>query len=87
MSIIISKFKNKENKAQSGLLESVSQSCLTLCDPMDGNPRLLCPWNSPDKGTGVGSHSLLQGIFLTQGLNLGLLHCRQILSHQNALVI
>ena len=28
---------------------------------------------------GVGSHSLLQGIFLTQGLNSGLLHCRQSL--------
>ena len=38
--------------------------------------RLLCPWNSPGKKTGVASHSLLQGIFLTQGLNLGLLHCR-----------
>ena len=38
---------------------------------------LLCPWNSPGK-TGVGSHSLLQGIFLTQGANLGLLHWRQI---------
>ena len=31
--------------------------------------RLLCPWNSPVKNTGVGSHSLLQEIFLTQGLN------------------
>ena len=41
--------------------------------------RLLCQWNSPDKNTGVGSHSLLQRIFLTQGSNLGLLHCRQIL--------
>ena len=36
-------------------------------------------WNSPGKDTGVGCHSLLQGIFLTQGLNPGLLHCRQIL--------
>ena len=33
--------------------------------------------------TGVGSHSLLQGIFLTQGLNLSLPHCRQILYHLN----
>ena len=41
--------------------------------------RLLCPWNSPGKNTGVGSHSLLQGIFLTQGLNLGLPLHRQIL--------
>ena len=39
------------------------------------------PWNSPGKDTGVGSRSLLQGIFLTQGLNLGLLHCRQIFYH------
>ena len=37
--------------------------------------------NSPGKNTGVGSHSLLQGLFLTQGLNLGLLHCGQILYH------
>ena len=41
--------------------------------------RLLCPWNSLDKNTRVGCHSFLQGIFPTQGLNLGLLHCRQIL--------
>ena len=48
--------------------------------------RLLCPWGSPDNNTGVGCHFLPQGIFLTQGLNTGLLHCRQILyllSHQN----
>ena len=42
---------------------------------------LYSPWNSLGKNTGVGSHSLLQGIFPTQGLNLGLLHCRQILYH------
>ena len=36
-------------------------------------------WDSPGKDTGVGSHSLLQGIFLTQGLNLGLLNMKQIL--------
>ena len=41
--------------------------------------RLLCPWNSPSKNTGVGCHSLLQWIFPTQGLNPGLQHCRQIL--------
>ena len=29
---------------------------------------LLCPWDFPDKNTGVGCHSLIQGIFLTQGL-------------------
>ena len=36
--------------------------------------RLLCPWNSPGKNTGVGCHSLFQGIFLTQGSNPHLLH-------------
>ena len=41
--------------------------------------RLLCPWSSPGKNTGVGSHAFLQGIFLTQGSNSGLLRCRQIL--------
>ena len=41
--------------------------------------RLLCPWNSPGKNTGVGCHFLLQGIFPTQESNLGLLHCRHIL--------
>ena len=44
--------------------------------------RLLCPWNSLGKNTGVGCCALLQGIFPTWGSNLGLLwllHCRQIL--------
>ena len=40
---------------------------------------LYSPWNSPGQNTGVGSRSLLQGIFPTQGLNPGLPHCRQIL--------
>ena len=43
--------------------------------------------NSPGKNTGVGCHFLLQGSFPTQGLNLGLPHCRQILyclSHQGS---
>ena len=41
--------------------------------------RLLHPWDSPGKNTGVGCHFLLQGIFPTQGLNPGLPHCRQTL--------
>ena len=48
--------------------------------------RLLHPWDSPSKDTGVGSHCLLQGIFLTQGSKSGLLHCRwtlNCLSHQS----
>ena len=36
------------------------------------------PWDSPGKNTGVGCRFLLQGISPTQGLNLGLLYCRQI---------
>ena len=46
--------------------------------------KLLCSWDAPGKNTGVGCHALLQGIFSTQGLNLGLLclrPCRQILYH------
>ena len=42
------------------------QSCPTLCNPMDW---FLCPWDSPDKNTGMDCHALLQGIFLTQGSN------------------
>ena len=60
----------------------VAQSCLILCDPMDYSPpgspvhvilqaRIL--------NTEAGSLSFSQGIVPTQGLNLGLLHCRQIL--------
>ena len=47
----------------------------TLCDslrPYGLEPtRLLCPWDSPGKDTGVGGHALLQAIFQTQWLNLG----------------
>ena len=60
--------------------ESASHSVVShSLKPMDY--RLLCPWNSPGKNTGVGCHSLLQGIFPTQGWNPGLLHCRRILYH------
>ena len=48
---------------------------------------LSSPWNSPGQDTGVGSLSLLQGIFPTQGLNPGLRHCRRILyqlSHEGS---
>ena len=44
---------------------------------------LYSPWNSPGQNTGVGSLSLLQGFFPTQGLNRGLLHFRQILYQLN----
>ena len=51
----------------------------TLATPWTVATRLLCPWDSPDKNTRVGCPFLLQGIFQTQGLNLGLLHCKRIL--------
>ena len=50
----------------------VAQSCLTLCDSMDY-------WEFSRSEYWRGSLSLLQGIFPTQGLNPGLLHCRWIL--------
>ena len=58
------------------------QSCPTLGPYGLELARLLCPWDSPGKNAGVGCHALLQGIFLTQGLNQGPLHlrlCRRIL--------
>ena len=58
----------------------VAQLCPTLLWPHGLQPaRLLCPWNFPSKNTRVDCHFLLQGIFLTQGLNLCLLHFWQIL--------
>ena len=48
------------------------------------------PWNSQSQNTGVGSLSLLQGIFPSQGSNQDLLHCRQILyqlSYESAICI
>ena len=50
----------------------VVQSCLTLCDPMD-----CSPWNSLGQNTAVGSLSLLQGIFPTQGATRANLHTIQ----------
>ena len=50
--------------------------------------RILCPWDFPGKSTGVDCDFILQGIFSTQGSNLDLLHCRQILylmSHEETL--
>ena len=51
-----------------------SLSCVQLCNPYN-----CSPWNSPGQNTGVGSLSLLQEIFPTQGWNLGLPHYRWIL--------
>ena len=74
--------------------ESENVSCLVASDslrPYGLQPtRLLCPWDSPGKNTRVDCYSLLHGIIPTQGLNQGLLHCRQILnclSHQTQIML
>ena len=68
------------------LLCLVAQSCPTLQTPWTVACQFLCPRDSPGKNTGVGCHAHLQWIFPIQGLNPGLLHCRQILylSHQES---
>ena len=74
---------NQNNKSEQ-IVRLIHFSCVQLFQPHG----LYTPWNSPDQNTGVGSHSLLQGIFPTQGLNPGLPHCRQILyqlSHKESL--
>ena len=55
----------------------VVQSCLTLCDSVGSSVR----GDSPGKNTGVACHSLLQGMFPTQGSNPDVPHCRRILYH------
>ena len=57
----------------------VVQSCLTLCDPMD----YIVHGILQARILGWVACSLLQGIFLSQELNWGLLHCRQILYQLN----
>ena len=55
-----------------------SESCSVVSDSLRPHG-LYSQWNSPGQNTGVGSLSLLQGIFPTQESNQGLLHCRRIL--------
>ena len=66
-----------------------SERCSVVSDSLQPHG-LYSPWNFPGQNTGVGSLSLLQGIFPTQGSNPGLPHCRRILyqlSHQGSLRI
>ena len=64
------------------LLLLVIRSCPTLCNPLDCSlPGSSIHGDSSGKNTGLGCHFFLQGIFLNQGLNLGLLHYRQNLYH------
>ena len=63
--------------------------CVCMCESHSVMSKSLWPpWNSPGQNTGVGSFSLVQGIFQTQESNPGLPHCRRILyqlSHKNVL--
>ena len=59
----------------------VVQSCLTLCDPRDCSLPGSSALGIFQERILVGCHFLFQGIFPMQGLNLGLLHCGQILYH------
>ena len=59
-------------------IQLVNQSCVILCDPMELLP-VSSVYGILQERILVGSHSLIQWFFPTQGLNLGLLHCRQIL--------
>ena len=56
-----------------------------MCDSLQPrglySTRLVSLWNSPGRNNAVHGQSLFQGIFLTQGLNLGLMHCRQMVYH------
>ena len=79
-----SRFKGTQNNSYPWSPEKkwlVARLCLTLCNPMDCRLPGSSPWHSPGKNTRVGCHFLLWGIFPTQGSNLGLLHCRQLLYH------
>ena len=64
----------------------VAQLCLTLYNPVNYSPPVSSVHgDSPGKNTGLGCTALLQGIFPTQELNQGLLHCRWILYQLNCL--
>ena len=65
---MVDTFSGKSDKYIYLALAKSLQSCLTLCDPMDGSPPGSCPWILRARIL----DALLQGIFLTQGSNLSL---------------
>ena len=88
--LLLKDFPERQNQHQnknlhaSNLVSGESHSVVSNSLQPHG---LYSPWNSPGQKTGVGSLSVLQGIFPTQGSNPGLLHCRWILyqlSHREA---
>ena len=70
--------KNKSFYEERNMVESESESHSVMSNSLQPHG-LYSPWNSLGQNTGVGSHSLLQGIFPTQGSNPGFPHYRQIL--------
>ena len=76
----------------SGFFQAVLLFYIFMCNSEHKSTKLyrrqspLCPWDSPGKNTGVGSHALLQGILLTQGWNPDLLSQADSLplSHQGS---
>ena len=64
-----------------GIVDSMNMSLSKLQDIVKAREAWSVHEDSPSKNIGVGSHFHLQGIFPTQGLNPGFLHCRQILYH------
>ena len=81
------KFYFRLKRESAALLEEKNSETHSVMSNSLGPHGLYSPWVSPDQNTGVGSCSLLQGIFATQGSNPGLAHGRQILyqlSHQES---
>ena len=82
--------KRETQKVGRGKNQEVGLICVRACSVVPDSfqthglqsARLLCPWVFPGKNTRVGCHFLFLGIFLTLGLNQGLLHCRQSLALQ-----
>ena len=68
-----------ESKIVKQLKVLVIQLCPALCDAVDCNCQAPLSMEFPGKNTGVGFHSLLQGLFSTQESNPGVLHCKRVL--------
>ena len=73
------RFLDQEDPLEKGM--ATHSSTLAWKIPPMEKPGRYSPWDFPGKNTGVGCHYILQGIFLVQGSNPGLPHCRQILYH------
>ena len=74
-----------KSEVRATVSHSVTSGSLWLRGPQP--TRLLCPWDSAGKNTGVGCCTLLHGIFPTQGSNPGLLHCMWIFYHLSPIII